>query len=254
MRILVFGALAFAILFGGGLLGFLLSRRLPESYNDAGTRAVVTTAMRTVSLLSALRLGLLVATAKNKFDSNNAQTERFAADVMSLNRELVNYGADATDVRALLHRYVVAKIAAVWPSLDGPKPAPDDPPPWRLIDEVQQKLRALHPQSDEQRATLGGALQIAADFTRSTWLQKAQETDHVPQPFVLILMAWLFLLFVGIGLFAPRNAVTVTALLVTAFSIASAIALIDDLDAPYLGFIIVSPQPMQRALAEISAP
>jgi hypothetical protein len=23
---------------------------------------------------------------------------------------------------------------------------PDDPPPWRLIDESQQKLRALHPQ------------------------------------------------------------------------------------------------------------
>jgi hypothetical protein len=115
-------------------------------------------------------------------------------------------------------------------------------------------LRALHPQSEEQRATLSGALQIAADVTRSTWLQKAQEADHVPQPFVLILLVWLFLLFVGLGLFAPRNAVTVAALLVTALSIASAIALIDDLDTPYRGFIVVSPQPMQRALAEISAP
>jgi hypothetical protein len=254
MRILVFGALAFAVIFGGGLLGFLLSRRLPERYNDAGTRAVVTTAMRTVSLLSALVLGLLIATAKNKFDGNNAQTERFAADVMSLNRELVNYGPDATDIRALLHRYVIAKIAVGWPSLDGPKPAPDDPLPWRLIDEVQQKLRALHPQSEEQRATLLGALQIAGDFTRSTWLQKAQEADHVPQPFVLILLVWLFLLFVGLGLFAPRNAVTLTALLVTALSIASAVALIDDMDSPFRGFIVVSPQPMQRALAEISAP
>jgi hypothetical protein len=175
MRILVFGALSFAVIFGGGLLGFLLSRRLPESYNDAGTRAVVTTAMRTVSLLSALVLGLLVATAKNKFDSNNAQTERFAADVMSLNRELVNYGSDATDIKAMLHRYVVAKIAVGWPWLDGLKPAPDDPPPWRLIDEIQQKLRALHPQSEEQRATLSGALQIAGDFTRSTWLQRRRK-------------------------------------------------------------------------------
>jgi hypothetical protein len=35
--------------------------------------------------------------------------------------------------------------------------------------------------------------------------------------------------------------------------IASAGALIDDMDAPYEGFIVVSPQPMQRALAEISA-
>jgi hypothetical protein len=254
MRILVFGLSAFAVIFGGGLLGFLLSRRLPERYNDAGTRAVVTTAMRTVSLLSALVLGLLIATAKNKFDSNNAQTERFAADVMSLNRELVNYGPDATDIRALLRRYTLAKIAAGWPSLDGPKPAPDDPMPWQLIDEAQQKLRALHPKSEEQHATLLGALQIAGDFTRSTWLQKAQEADHVPQPFVLILLVWLCLLFVGLGLFAPRNAVTVAALLVTALSIASAVALIDDMDAPYRGFIVVSPQPMQRALAEIGAP
>jgi hypothetical protein len=29
MRILVFGLSAFAVIFGGGLLGFLLSRRLP---------------------------------------------------------------------------------------------------------------------------------------------------------------------------------------------------------------------------------
>jgi hypothetical protein len=76
----------------------------------------------------------------------------------------------------------------------------------------------------------------------------------VPQPFVLVLMTWLFLLFVGIGLFAPRNLVTVGALLVTALSIASGIALIDDLDASYQGFVVVSPQPMQRALAEIGAP
>jgi hypothetical protein len=34
----------------------------------------------------------------------------------------------------------------------------------------------------------------------------------------------------------------------------TAIAVIDDLDAPYRGFIVVSPQPMQRALVEISAP
>jgi hypothetical protein len=39
-------------------VGFLLSRRLLESYNDAGTtRAVVTTAMRTIALLLALMLG-----------------------------------------------------------------------------------------------------------------------------------------------------------------------------------------------------
>jgi hypothetical protein len=36
--------------------------------------------------------------------------------------------------------------------------------------------------------------------------------------------------------------------------IASALALIDDMDSPFRGYVVVSPQPMQRALAEISAP
>jgi hypothetical protein len=180
MRILLFGLVAFAVIFGGGLLGFLLSRRLPESYNDAGTRAVMVAAIRTASLLSALVLGLLVATAKNKFDTKTAQTERFAADVMSLNRELVNYGPDATDITAVLHRYVVAKIAAVWPYVDGPTAGPNDPPPWRLIEDAQQKLRALHPQSEVQRATLSGALQIAADFTRAPSCKRRRKGTTCP--------------------------------------------------------------------------
>jgi hypothetical protein len=35
MRIVLFGLAAFVVIFGGGLLGFLLSRRLPESVVSA---------------------------------------------------------------------------------------------------------------------------------------------------------------------------------------------------------------------------
>jgi hypothetical protein len=254
MTIALFGLLAFAVIFGGGVVGLIAGKLMPETYNDAATRTVVQTAMRTVSLLAALVLGLLVATAKNKFDSSNMQVERFASDLMALDRELANYGPEASDIRSLLRKYTAAKIAATWPSDSAPKPALDDPPPWRLIDAMQQQLRRLTPQSQEQRATLTGALQIAADLTKATWLQKAQESDHVPQPFVLILMAWLFILFVGFGIFGTRNALTVTALFVCALSIASAVALVDDLDSPFGGVVRVSAQPMQKALAQLGAP
>ena len=50
-----------------------------------------------ISLLAALVLGLLVATAKNKFDTDNQQIEQFAANLMLLNRGLVNYGPEADD-------------------------------------------------------------------------------------------------------------------------------------------------------------
>ena len=57
MRVVVFGVLAFAVIFGGGLLGFLLSRRLP-------------------------------------------QTERFAADVMSLNLPRIRRRLAAADANS----------------------------------------------------------------------------------------------------------------------------------------------------------
>lgn len=254
MTIVLFGLLAFAVIFGGGIVGFIVGELMPESYNDAATRAVMQTAMRTVSLLAALVLGLLVATAKNKFDTSNMQVERFASDLMSLDRELANYGPEASDIRSLLRKYTVAKIASTWPSESAPKPALDDLPPWRLIDAIQQQLRRLTPQSGDQRATLAGALQIAGDLAKATWLQKAQESDHVPQPFVLVLMAWLFILFVGFGVFGTRNALTVTALFVCALSIASAVALVNDLDSPFGGLVKVSAQPMEKALAQLGAP
>jgi hypothetical protein len=123
-----------------------------------------------------------------------------------------------------------------------------------LLETVQQKLRGLVPQSEAQRSIVTDALQTAIQLTKTTWLQTAQESDHVPQPFVLILIAWLFVLFISFGLFAPRNPLVVVALLVCALSIAGAVTLIVDMDSPFEGIIVVSAQPMQEALAQMSAP
>jgi hypothetical protein len=68
------------------------------------------------------------------------------------------------------------------------------------------------------------------------------------------LILWLFVLFVSFGLFAPRNAVVVAALLVGALAISGAVLLIVDMDSPYEGMLIVSPEPMQHALAQMNSP
>ena len=68
------------------------------------------------------------------------------------------------------------------------------------------------------------------------------------------LIAWLFVLFISFGLFAPRNPLVVVALLVCAISILGADTLIVDMDSPFEGIILVSAQPMQEALAKMSAP
>jgi hypothetical protein len=254
MTIGLYGLVAFAAIFSGAISGLLIGNALPDRYRNDATRQIVQTAMGMVSLLSALVLGLLVATAKSKFDTSNKQTDEFAADLMLLDRELVNYGEEAKDIRPILRKYTLANIAATWPRESGPKPEPGDPPAWQLLESVQRKLRGLAPQTEAQRSALTNAKETAAELTKTSWLQTAQESGHIPHPFILILILWLCILFTSFGLFAPRNALAITALLVCALSLAGAIVLIVDMDSPFEGFIAISARPMQEALARISVP
>ena len=66
--------------------------------------------------------------------------------------------------------------------------------------------------------------------------------------------SWLFVLFISFGLFAPRNALVVIALLIGALSIAGAVVLAVDMDAPFEGMLVVTADPMQAALAKMDAP
>jgi hypothetical protein len=127
MTIALYGLATFAVIFGGGILGLLFGRVLPEEYRSDATQKIVQTAIEMISLLAALVLGLLVATAKNKFDTDNQQIEQFAANLMLLNRELVNYGPEANDIKAMLRKYTIAKIAETWPNGPGPKSGPENP-------------------------------------------------------------------------------------------------------------------------------
>jgi hypothetical protein len=254
VTIILYGLATFLVIFGGGMLGLLLGRVLPEEYRSDATKTIVQTSTGMVSLLAALVLGLLVATAKNKFDTSNQQVEQFAASLMLLNRQLVNYGAEASDTNALLRKYTIAKIAETWPDGPGPKPGPGDSPAWKLLESLEQSLTELAPKTASERSEAATASETAAALAKTTWLQAAEESEHVPHPFVLIMIVWLFVLFVSFGLFAPRNMLVVIALLVGALSIAGAVVLIVDMDSPFEGMIVVSPDPMQEALAKMNAP
>jgi hypothetical protein len=235
------------------MLGLLLGRLLPEKYQSDATQRIVQTATGMVSLITALVLGLLVANVKGKFDTTNQTSEALAAKVMLIDRQLVRFGPEANDARELLRKYAIARIAATWPREGGAKPGPDNPPPWRLLESLQQSLSGLAPKTEAQRSEAAAASEAATDLEKTTWLEAAQEAHHIQQPFIVTLILWLFVLFVSFGLFAPRNRLVVAALLVAALAIASAVFLIVDMDSPYEGMYFISPQPTQRALAQMSS-
>ena len=248
------GVVALGLMFVGGVLGLLLGKFLPEKYHGAPTERIVQGSMRMISYLSILVIGLLVATAKNKFDTNNSQVEHFAANLMLLNRELTALGPSGSEAKSLLRKYTTAKIAARWGGQAGSRPESSDPAALQLLETLQQKLLSVVAESEFQRSMARGASEILGELTRATWLQAAQESDQVPQPFLWVLIAWLSLLFAAMGLFAPHNALSFAALLLCALSLSGAIALIVDMDTPFAGLIVVSPEPMQAALTQINSP
>ena len=94
-------------------------------------------------------------------------------------------------------------------------------------------------------------MQIGGDLAEERWLLAAENEGSVPRPFLATLVFWLTILFAGFGLFAPRHATVVVALLVCALSLSAAVFLILEMDRPFEGFVTVSPEPMRTALAHM---
>ena len=254
MEIAFYGLVTFVVLFGGGLLGLLVGSAMPEKYHDSSTKAIVQTATGMVSLLAALVLGLLVATAKNKFDTFNKGTEEFAADLMLLNHDLTDYGPAAAGSRTQLRQYAEAKIAETWGKSEDVEATSARAPSWHLLEGLQQSVLDLEPKSSSEHSAAASASALVAELRKTTALQRAEAMNHVQHPFLFILLGWFAILFFSIGLFAPRNRLVIAALLVGAFSIAGAVVLIADLDLPFEGILTVSADPMRDALAQMGAP
>jgi hypothetical protein len=251
-----------ACVFGGALTGMLLGRVLPRHHLGDDTKSVITLASGTLSVLSALVIGLLISYAKGNFDAQTKVVQKFAADLILLDRVMRQFGPETGEARELLRRYTALKIALIWPeenaiwpeeNAGNEGPRLDDPAELEMLESVQAKLRELTPQSEAQRSLQSRALQIGGDLAEARWLLAAENASSVPQAFLPALVLWLTILFTGFGLFAPRHATVVVAMLVCAVSLAAAIFLILEMDRAFDGLIIVSAAPMRGALAHMGA-
>jgi hypothetical protein len=245
--------LVLVCVFGGALTGMFLGRLLPPHHLGDETKTVITLASGTLSVLSALVIGLLISYAKGDFDAQTKLVQKFAADLILLDRVMLQYGPETGEARDLLRRYTALKIALTWPEESARGPHLDDRAALEMLEGVQAKLLGLTPQSEAQRWLQSRGLQIGGDLIAERWLLAAQNEGSVPRPFLVTLVFWLTILFTGFSLFAPRHATVVVALLVCAVSLSAAIFLILEMDRPFDGFITVSAEPMQSALAHMAS-
>jgi hypothetical protein len=133
-------------------LGFFIGRRLlsDDSRSDH-TQKTVQMVMTNVSILSALVLGLLVASAKTNFDTTTSEVEQFAASLSLLDRDLVLVGAETGTLRDSLRDFTAKMLALTWPKEYGASSAASRAEAEQILDNMQQRLRASEAQPNQAR-------------------------------------------------------------------------------------------------------
>jgi hypothetical protein len=240
--------IVFACVFGGALLGMCLRAALPDHHLSTDSKDFVKLAVGLVGTMAALVLGLLIASAKSSYDTQGSEHTQMSAKVILLDRTMAHYGPETKEARDLLRRSVVHAIDRMWPK-DGSGPAQLEPT--AESESVYDKIQTLSPRNEAQRSLQAQALRISADLQQTRWLLVEQQGGSIPMPFLVLLVFWLTIIFVGFGLIAPPHATVIAILFVCALSVSGAIFLILELDQPFEGLLQISSNHLRKALAHL---
>jgi hypothetical protein len=151
----------FACVFGSALLAMVVQAALPEHHVSADSKDVVKLGIALIAKMAALVLGLLIASAKSAYDTRSNQLVEASADMIMLDRALARYGPETKEARSLLQRSVAATVERFWPP-EGAKRIAIDPGK-SPVEALYDKIEALSPQSDAQRAMQSQTLTLAAN-------------------------------------------------------------------------------------------
>jgi len=240
--------IVFASVFGGAMLGMLVRRLLAEHHLTTETKDVVKLGMGMVGTMTALVLGLLVASAKSAFDSQTTGLAQLSANLGLLDRTLAHYGPETKALRQSLRAAMREILDSYW-TKDGSSSAVNRAP--SDLGTLFEQIQALSPKTDLQRTSQTTSMNLAQQIGQTRWNMYAQNGNTIPTQFLGILICWLSLLFLSFSMFCKPNVVVVATLLVSAASMAMAIFLILELNRPFDGIIRVSPAPLRQTLENL---
>ena len=242
----------FACIYGGALLGMLIRSWLPEQQVTGDPRDVMKLGIGLIATTTALVLGLLTASAKSAFDTENAEIRASAANLVVLDRTLAQLGPEAAPIRTMLKQAVGRRIELTWPASEREPVKMDSAELQHGGEVIEQSIRALQPANDTQRVLQQKAVAVTSDLLKSRWLVLGQAAGSaIPVPFLVIVVFWLSVIFACFGLLAPANPTLAAVLGLSALSVAAAVFLILEMDRPFSGLIRVSGEPLRYALSQI---
>ncbi len=249
MREMLIAVVIFLSLVAAPLVGMAVWPGMPARHRDDDTNNVVRLTANLLGVMTSLVLGLMINSAKNTFESVDHNVHAYATEMILLDRILRQYGPETDAVREPLIAYV-QKLVSQW-SQPEEKPGVANQLSEHLLTEIGTRLNALSATDAADGFLLQDARQYLQKVLELRWVLIEQSEGSIPAPLIVMLVAWLVLIFASFGFRAPRNAITASTFLVSAMLIAGALYLILDMNIPFSGPIQISPAPLERALAEL---
>ena len=251
MSSLAIAIVIFACILIGTAIGMLVGRRLPSHHLSGDSKDAVKQGLALIATLTALVLGLLVATTKGTFDTQSAAVKEAAAQFVVLDRVLDRYGPESKEARDVLPGIINVTLKQMWPE-NSELHANLTATELRTVGEVLfDKVSALEPKTDTQRMLKSRAQEITISLSQTRQRLLAQKESSIPTPFLLVLGFWLTMLFTCYGLLAPRNPTVIAVLMICMLSVSGAVFLVLEMDKPFDGTVRVSSAPLRAALARL---
>jgi hypothetical protein len=241
-------AILFAALLAASLGVLYFQESLPDSHRSAGTVATVRLIANVFTVMTSLVLGLMVSSAKGTFDKADRDVHQFAADSILLDRTLFRYGHDADPTRHKFQVYLRDTLGRYAAGVEGGE---SDLESEQMLYAVGDSLVQLKSNEDRRLALWNDAQQQLEQLIKFRWTLLEDSQTTIPVALLIMLGAWLVLMFASFAYLAPRNLLVVASLSLAAFLVSAAIFLIIDMDEPYSGPVSVSFAPIERALHEM---
>jgi hypothetical protein len=121
-----------------------------------------------------------------------------------------------------------------------------------LAEQINSVIVALSPANDAQRALKRRLEEAITEIEKTRLLMFADGDRAIQTPFLLILVFWLAVVFASYVLFVEPSRIVITALLVFAFSISSALFLMADLSQPFVGLMQLPKEELRNTLAPLN--
>jgi len=239
----------FACLLSAALLMMHWYPKLSARHRDDDTNTVVRLVANIFVVMTSLVFGLMINSAKNTFETIDANMHGYATSLIIFDRTLRAYGEPTQDAHARVVNYLEHAIANPFRGDEALQHRNSEAA--RYLDDIGKSLGAIKPVDRFHETQLADIRQQYHALIEQRWKIVEQSEGAIPGPLIGMLVAWLTLIFASFGYRAPRNPMVIGMFTMSSLLIAASVYLVLDMDIPFHGPIQISDEPLRRALAEM---